>query len=262
MNLRLFDEASNNNGPSPGLWALLGTTCVATFLLQHYSEVSSAENLWQSIHPSLCLEYCESSHRCTENSIRPVIQQPINAFSSLSYVFLAVFIFANHPTGFSGLFLISSCTLGIGSFLFHASLSPNSQWLDVVGMFATLHAVVAFAFHRLLGWTERRIIPIAIIFDVLGAIFKWRLDSTLWTLAMVGLLVVLLGFYHRSRGHSPFRVVFPIGFIGIAWVFRSIDIHGLWCWPTSSLYQGHAFWHILSAVALWITWKQFMTCSK
>ena len=239
----------------PTLVALGATAAVAVLLGAWLLPMPSAE-VWRDLTPGNCVEYCEASHRCGAPETRAAIQQPANTVSNLAFVFVGFLAFARAPGAGSAIFAFSCLVLGIGSGLFHATVTREFQWLDVAGMYVALAAVAARSLHEGFGLPWRRAGPLWAGASALLVAFKWMLNTTL---TMVFLAVVAAaGMMRRIRagkGRAPLALL-PLGLIAAGYVVRELDVRRVACDP-ESLLQGHAIWHLLSAASLHAAWRFF-----
>ncbi len=240
--------------------ALLGTLAIALVAAAVAAAFPSAE-IWQGFTPADCAEYCEHSHRCGSLSTRASIQQPLNTWSNLGFLLVGALAIARTRDAGGLLFGAGCGVLAAGSFLFHASVTREFQWLDVVGMYAALAAVAARAVHDAgrIGW--RIVLPAYAAVLLALALYKWMLPTTLVLVALASIAssgLVVLG----REGRTTLRAgVAPLALIAIAFVVREADVKRWLCWPDSVLYQGHALWHLLSAASLHAAWLGFETAA-
>lgn len=215
----------------------------------------SAE-VWRDLTPGDCVEYCEASLRCGALETRAAIQQPANTVSNLAFFFVGFLAFAKAPGPGSAIFAFSCLVLGIGSLLFHATVTREFQWLDVAGMYVALAAVAARSLQEGFGLPWRFAGPLWAVGSAILIAFKWMLNTTL---TMVSLAVVAAaGMVRRvraGRGRAPLALL-PLGLIAAGYVVRELDVRRVACDP-ESLLQGHAIWHLLSAASLYAAWRFF-----
>jgi len=237
--------------------ALLATLVVGAVLAAGLLPLPSAE-IWASLAPGNCVEYCERHTHCVVPlAERPVILQPLNTWSNLAFVFagfLAAFL-TPHVGGW--LFAISCCVLGVGSFLFHASVTLLFQWFDVVGMYVAESALLAWAIHRTMAVSYATLLPGVLVLDVVLAVYKWQLNTTLM-MALMGAVIAWRMVGQVRNGHRTVRrALLPALLIVTAYAIRELDVRKVGCAPDSLLYQGHAVWHFLCAATLYATYRFF-----
>jgi hypothetical protein len=158
------------------------------------------------------------------------------------------------------LFGIACCYLGIGSGIFHASLSRWGQQLDVAAMYSPLVVLIAIHWAR---WIPRanlggRSLPtwpafaaVTVVASVLLYIYKWELSSKQVMLTLI-LLISAGGFLDAiTRRFSLQQRWLGLAFVSLiaAYFFRQIDLAGRFTGPDAWL-QGHAIWHVLTGLTL------------
>jgi hypothetical protein len=236
--------------------ALAGTALVAMALAVSTARLRSGE-AWSGLTPADCAEYCEGSERCGELATRHAVQQPLNAWSNLAYVFAGLLALGSPVTPGGVAFAASAGLLGLGSFAFHATVTREMQWLDVVGMQAASFALAARGVHEAwrVGW------PGALggwALASLGfALFKWQLPTRAVMLATGALVMAALVTVVRRGGGRARLGLAAAALMAIAYVVRELDVRKVGCDPASLVYQGHALWHLLTAVSLLAAWRAF-----
>jgi len=237
--------------------ALLATLVCAGILAAIFSQLGSAE-VWATFAPGDCSEYCERFTHCgLAAAQRGAVQQPLNSWSNLAFVFAGALALFRAPMPSSYLFAASCVVLGIGSFLFHASVTAVFQWLDVVGMYLVEVSLVAWAFHRTWGIPYSRLLPLALAADVALAVFKWQLN-TVWTLVALGAAIAAAMIVQVRTGKQALRhALLPLLLITVAYGVRALDVQKVFCAPDSWIFQGHALWHLLCAVSVYLSFQFF-----
>lgn len=93
-------------------------------------------------------------------------------------------------------------------------------------------------------------IAAALIADLLFAVFKWSIPSSVaLPLLIVVASVPVVRMTVRGR-RSARAALLPGSLMMLALLFRQLDVAGIWCLPESRLHQGHALWHLLTAASL------------
>lgn len=239
------------------LRAAVATLLVAAALAAALLPLRSAD-IWASLAPGNCTEYCERHIYCdVPLAERAVILQPLNTWSNLAFVF-AGFLAALRRPHLGGWLFAASCTiLGIGSFLFHASVTLLFQWLDVVGMYVAEAAVLAWAIHCTWAISYAALLPAVVVLDTLLAVYKWQLNTTLMMAVMgAGIAWLMIRQVHTGRRRAA-HAMLPALLIVAAYAIRELDVRKVGCAPDSFLYQGHAVWHCLCAATLYATYRFF-----
>lgn len=198
--------------------------------------------------PPACDEYCEASLQCGPLAERGLVQQPANAWSSLAFVAVGLWALGRRPEPTRWLFVAASCLLGGASFLFHATLTRDAQWLDMVGTYTLVISVAARGAVVAFGRSESIVTVLALALAALLAIFKWSIASWLALPALCLLATVPAAALARAKRVGRLRAMLPAGLAVSALAFRQLDVSRALCWP-NSLFQAHAVWHLLNAAA-------------
>jgi uncharacterized membrane protein YhaH (DUF805 family) len=236
--------------------ALVGTMLVALAAIAGFALFPSGR-IWEGLSPAHCAEYCEHSTRCGPLATRASVQQPLNTWSNLGFLLVGALAIAR-ARDVGGLVFGAACgVLATGSFLFHAAVTLEFQWLDVVGMYFAIAAVAARSVHDAgrIGW--RIVLPAYAAVCVFLAAFKWMLPTTAMLVALGAIAAAGLVTLARE-GRTTLRAGWvPLALIALAYVVRESDVRRWLCWPDSVVYQGHALWHLLSAASLHAAWIGF-----
>jgi hypothetical protein len=201
---------------------------------------------WTGWKPATCLP-----NGCFCEAIRPgSIAQPANTWSSFSFVLLGGAILA-----FSGgkqradfrrthavVFGVALILIGLGSAFYHASLTFVGQLCDVQGMYLLAIFIALYAIsHR--GLLSDRLFVLLYIL-VNGAFLLVQIDLPgvrRYLFAVVVLTVIAV----ESGGRFFYAA---IAIMAVAFGIWILDITRTVCSPMS-LFQGHAIWHVLGAIA-------------
>ena len=150
----------------------------------------------------------------------------------------------------------ASVAIGVFSFAYHASYTFALQFFDFVAMFLFCFTVLARNAVRL-GWVhaprETRFFALGVLGMSAGVPPLFYAGFPIQ--ALVGLLIAVgLAQEWRLRrrdGPSPAYRIYLVGLalLGAAAVASLLDVTRIACAP-QSLLQGHAVWHVLSALAL------------
>jgi hypothetical protein len=197
------------------------------------------------------LKWCEAQ-RCSW------IVEPANTWSNLAYIAVGLWLLwqaAQRGDSIQRTFGRATLAVGSCSFLYHASWTGVLQILDFAGMYIFLGLPLSFNAERL-GWLapERR-----------GAVYAWGICGlTVVTVllrftpfpiqAIVGVLILMtLATEWALRGrdavsYQPFFV--SLGLLTVGTAFSTLDATRAWCEPGNVVLQGHALWHVFTALSL------------
>ncbi len=239
------------------------------------------QNVWQNWVESNEFRkpiYTEAIHAAD------LIRTQANTWSNLAYVLVGLYcialglrdrrhLSATHRNyvldtpAMSFLMGVACCYLGIGSGLFHASLTRWGQQLDVGAMYTPLLVCIAINLGRYLPRELRiqgnRKLPVlnalvasVVIVAALLYHHKWSMSAS-QVLSILILTVVAFSVVDcipkaivpsRSTLHKRWLVASLIA-LALAIFFRQTDVAGRFGTP-DTLIQGHALWHLLTAASL------------
>ncbi len=222
-----------------------------------------APSAWATWQPATCMP----DHCFCEAQRAGFIRQPINAYSNLAFVLVGLLILANArddwrrglranamqtQRAFPMILGVSTIVIGVGSFFYHASLTFVGQWFDVMGMYLFASFALVYNYLRL-----RPIRPVmfALAYVVMNAMLGYliivnpEMRRQVFTAMIYAILALeaLILLIERPRMRTRY-LIGAIVSLGIADAIWMLDESGVWCSPTSWL-QGHAVWHLGSALA-------------
>jgi hypothetical protein len=253
-----------------------GGMVVLTLLVIGIIHGYQGKNVWRGWAESAELRhpaYAERVH------LEDVLRTRSDTWSNLAYILVGFYAFAlgwhdlrRQPPanacyvirtpGMSILFGLACCYLGVGSGLFHASLSRLGQQLDVAAMYSPLVAAIAINVGR---WVRRLnkgggqaglptwpiLGGLALVTSFLLFEYKWSMRSSVvlpTLILMVAVFAVLDRFQRRSRLSVPLLILSLAALVAarVCWV---MDVKGSFSGP-DTWFQGHAVWHLLTALSL------------
>jgi hypothetical protein len=187
------------------------------------------------------------------------IVNPANTWSNLAYLALGLWMW-RAARGRADLRLFGPASLAVGafSFAYHASYTWALQFLDFVGMFLFCFLVIARNATRL-GWIEPRGEPRFFLLGVAGAsalvpaLFELGVAIQLTVAACIAVALVQEGTLVRRAASPAGRsraYAAGLALLALAGLASLLDVTRVWCDPASHWLQGHAAWHVLSALAL------------
>ena len=209
---------------------------------------------WGSWRPATCLPadcFCEGIRE-------GLVRQPANTWSSLGFLGVAVWVALRQrraaTTGGAplaraeaSLLVASLVVIGLGSAFYHASLTFVGQIVDVSGMYL----MATFMLLHRLG-PRWGIAPIGSVLGFVGvnaALMTAQITTPSLRRVIFGaLLVTAVAIEWRASRKGRRWLGFGAGAIAIAFAIWSLDRWRILCTP-ESLFQGHAVWHVLGALA-------------
>jgi predicted membrane channel-forming protein YqfA (hemolysin III family) len=207
------------------------------------------------------------------------IREPANTWSNLAYVLLGVWMIlqghrdaeagaegkadGNDRARLAAIFGWAAIAVGVTSFVYHMSTNFFTQVFDFTGMYIFSALPLLINLHRL-GVIRRRLPVGAYVAVVVGltAITPAVRAAGLPIQGIVALLVLgilvteaLLAVRADTRT-TPRRFFFvSLALMGLGALASVSDAARLVCDPQSHVLQGHAIWHVLTALALVALWR-------
>ncbi|WP_430416085.1 ceramidase domain-containing protein [Parasphingorhabdus sp.] len=221
---------------------------------------------WSIFAPATCTEtrcFCEMPRTGA------ILLQPANSISSLGFVFagfLMILMAASRdwqsafPPLAANVLGAAAIIVGIGSLLLHATLTLWGQFFDVLGMYLISGFFLIRALTKWQRIPDRRaMIYYALLCAVLVAILYALPEVRRWLFAVVLLAAIILELVFarplRPQARTGYYVAGLVSNI-IAFIIWNLDQNGQLCAP-DSLWQGHAVWHLLGALALWFAFLYY-----
>jgi hypothetical protein len=210
-------------------------------------------------------------------------EQPANAWSNLGSIVVGLLVLADTarrraPSAarmevdlrYPRLYGSVAIFLGVGSFAFHGSLKAWGGYIDVQSMHAFIGFIIAYDLARIHDWSWSRFVGwfagLLSLFSVLIGLLPPEHGKTMFggVVALTLLLEAAVS-YPRLRPWAP-RPIHPrrmpwfwagLGSFAAAFgVWSMSRTGGPWCVP-HSLLQGHALWHLLTALSVWCFYNYF-----
>lgn len=261
-----------------GLGSFVVIVILVALLYLRYADV----DVWKSLQASRelgAIHYSETVH------VESIFRTRANTWSNLAFVLVGCFaivaawldrrtapgwlssLTVTSPPALTLLFGIACCYLGVGSGIFHASLTRWGQQLDVASMYPPMLALLAMVLHRNLagpltkgGPGRSVLVSMVLIFLVLLAAvllyrYKWSMSSG--TVLPLHVLALATGYtldalrFRRLGRLRWLALSFLALFLGV--VCRQLDVAGRFSGP-DAWYQGHALWHVWCALSLGLGW--------
>ncbi|HLK98975.1 MAG TPA: ceramidase domain-containing protein [Myxococcaceae bacterium] len=202
-----------------------------------------------------------------EETVCSWVNEPANSWSNLAYLFVALACARQwRASGSRAMARFAGSTLfvGVASFAFHATNNFATQLLDFVGMYVLAFLLVAANLHRV-GWLSRERVGLVhlgltvgctLLVPVLRHVgFPYQLVVAAAVLVIIGTEVHL---FRRAGPAAVYRDFWvAVALMAAAAVCSVLDVSRVWCAPSNHWLQGHALWHVLSALALLFTARHY-----
>ena len=198
-------------------------------------------------------------------------RQPANTWSNLAPLLVAVAVGADASRrrhraraaspavtllGFA--FPVMLVFQGLGAMFFHASIKAWAGMLDASSMFNIVGLLLASNLARATRLRPSHMLGLWLAVILLGLGIGWRAPEMVSPVMFVFFISVLssevwLGRHRKTRSDRWFRLGLWIFLVGVVTWFASA-IEGTPLCDPASLLQGHALWHVTSAVAIGLFW--------
>lgn len=231
--------------------------------------------IWESMKVAggNAFEFCEF------NNLGNSIVQTANTWSNLGFLLVGMFLIflgikdtavkheerANlllkYPM-FSILMGASIVYLFIGSFFYHASVTYFFQMLDQTGMYAIVFSFMGYHFFRLMPTVKfnkevisshKLILAICMALNILFVVYLWdKVDVNIFFPALFLVYIIFTFVYNKRKSIAKISsrlVLLSLYVLMLSLSVWILDRQDVLCDPTS-VFQGHALWHILNAVVL------------
>jgi hypothetical protein len=205
-----------------------------------------------------------------EQTLCSWVSEPANTWSNLGYLVTAAVLFlatrssANRTERF---WPTAAFWVGLTSLVYHSSVTFVLQVFDFFGMYFFFALVLLLNLVRL-GVLQKERLFVALWASIVGLTVFTVVVAKL-SLPVQGIIGVLLLAALVTEGVATARHRSKLGwflvclaFITVAGAFSASDVSRRWCDPSNHVFQGHAIWHVLGAIAIYAAfrhYKQFTT---
>ena len=229
---------------------------------------------------AVIVEYCEF------NNVEKLFHQSMNTYSNLAYFFFGVLIIQIAMYDFknkaaitqnriekfpllSALMGICFIYLSFGSAFFHASLTYIGQRVDMNGTYSISITLLGIGFYHIfqkIDFSERaKKLWFGGLSLIILAFLKIALmiSSSKLLPVMIVLLMILIAIHYFQFYKEKSLILAVLGFIlmFVAIKIRTLDVQKIDCDPYS-WYQGHAIWHLLTALSSFSSYAFFRFSKK
>lgn len=209
---------------------------------------------WHALaaHGPANIKWCEE-RLCTW------VNEPANAWSNLAFVLVAAAIVrlerGRSTRGLRRAYAPLVALIGATSFVYHASNVWLTQVLDFLGMYLFCCLLLGLGLVRL-GWLTPRALPrvfvavVAALTLVSAAIVRHGAPIQGVVLALIVMIIAAEVACRRRATYRLGAFLLAAALLAVALACSLLDATRVWCDPTDHVLQGHAAWHVLSALSL------------
>lgn len=234
------------------IWLIFGLIAIAAVAL------GLSGITWAGWQPATCMPdgcFCEA--------IRAgAVAQPVNTYTNLAFALVGLLIINSTRRGGESPFMQHRAygytfggavvLIGMGSLFYHASLSFVGQWFDVMGMYLLITFMLLYDVARLRPIGGKYFALIYILANIaLGILLVVMPEARRLVFALLVILTLALEVIIWRLRHPNIRYAWLIAAVitfAVAYGIWLLDNSRMLCAP-ESLLQGHAIWHMLSALA-------------
>ena len=203
-----------------------------------------------------------------EETLCAWISEPANTWSNMAFIIFGFLLWRyankNNITPQVKVLAPLLIFLGLTSGLYHASNFYLTQLMDYVGMYAFIFWGLTLNCIRLKVITlkQRWIFFIGILILFMGITHLFYLWHIKYQLLIVVCVVLILISEFKLKKHHKISYKFlklALFFVVIGEIFSLLDVKRVMCDPHNHFLQGHALWHLFSAIGLSISffhWAQ------
>ena len=204
-----------------------------------------------------------------ETNLAGYFTEPANTWSNIAYLILAYVLYVqtkNIKDKNLKKIVPAIFVAGFSSGVYHASYNFFTQLFDFLGMFLITNFFVGLNLirYKKLSYKDfnKFYISANITFIVLAVLFYLN-QFPLQALILIQAIFLIFSEIKLSKkgneaNYKPFLLM--IGFLSVAITFSLLDLSRAMCAPDNHLFQGHAIWHLFSAIALYFAftfYRQF-----
>lgn len=202
-----------------------------------------------------------------EETLCQVVSEPANTWSNLGYLVAAIVLLIwTKKTKHKELKWLAPAMLlmGAASFYYHMSNFYISQILDFIGMYFFVFWLLVLNLRKakIITRSKQVLTEVAIVILCTLLVHYMYLNLMKFQIIVaIGVGVILVTeymTYKRSNKKRHYKYFWTsMGLITIAQIFSQLDLKRIMCDPTEHIFQGHAIWHVIGAIALTVAYKHW-----
>ncbi len=197
----------------------------------------------------------EQNVKWCEQTLCAWINEPANAWSNLGYFIAAALIAREGMKRYASAVFV----MGAGSFFYHATNNYFTQILDFIGMYVWVCLLLNWNLIRLKWVPESKRVYsyFGMIVFFTAAIPMLRSINIHYQIiiAVLGVAIIATEWMLRSRESGVQKDFRPLAitvlFVLLGEMFSLADVKRWFCDPQNHFLQGHAAWHVSSAIGIY-----------
>ncbi len=201
------------------------------------------------------------------------IAQPANTISNIAYLFVTLILLIqlrkNTLPWYLYGFPIAYSFIGISSGFYHASSTFVGQFLDFTAIYVFVGYILFLAINKR-NWIQTRTLAYMVACSVflLSTIMWFVPFLRIWLFAIFQIIPFLwLEFtYNRNKNKQKrdvSKLKYAVLIFLVAWAFWWLDILLIWDYKSlQHIINGHAAWHVLTAVSLYFVAQFYLATSE
>jgi hypothetical protein len=213
---------------------------------------------WEKLTPAT-VKYCE-------NNLHAWVRQPANTWSNLGYVLVGLWLYVQFriqsPSLWMGIIPITAIAVGITSGLYHASYSFVFQVTDLASMYLFSSFLVTFNLKRLVsmpdGVSYLLYFGLFLVSFVAFMLIRKRSGFLIFAAQVLVAMALETAAWFGGETASRLNYIVAIALLAVSLVFWIVDYKGRFFDPDDHVLQGHAVWHLLSAVCLLFIYHYYL----
>lgn len=224
---------------------------------------------------TLAEQYGGGSIKYCESTLCAWVVEPANTYSNFAFLIVALLIYKTEKNksinSFTYTYISLLSFLGLSSFYYHMSNTFFTQLFDYIGMFCIIYWFAALNLLQL-KWKKNLVIFcyfsvvfMSIALVLLMANFELNFQLMVAFAAMAFLFSEVITNKHRVTKAVYKNLIIAVLCFIAGHTLSILDMKRIWCDPDNHWIQGHALWHVLSAVGFYFCYKfirQFQVASN
>lgn len=207
-------------------------------------------------------EWKASTQAWCEERICALVKEPSNTYSNAAYLIVGIYLVSlcrKVPLGHLHLLGFFCILIGLMSGFYHASGSFVGEVFDYSSMYLLSIYFLSMNLRRLYDLESRTLWILALFLLCLsiGSLVTWEvIGSLLFGTQVILALTIEVYLSKIKKVRVKYRALLQgCALFILAYVFWNLDRYRIVCDPNNHILNGHALWHIITAVAIFYIYK-------